>query len=308
MIVARDRDLSVVVTNFNRRDLLLKCLAALDGQTLRLEVIVADDGSTDGSVDAVREAWPEVKILANETGHPRGVSQQLKLAYQQASCRYLASFDEDFHLEDPEALADLMGYFDDPRVAVVAIPFRDVLIDDRLQQVAPDDRRLWQRYTFTGNGYVIDMEAYRAVGGYLTWNESYRQEEDLALRLLASGRIVRVVPPVHEGKHWRQPGRLSRVARLRSARNDILFYWLYAPLTKLLPYIVLTAVRNIKDGLREGGMAARLLGILSAPKHAVRHHLVRTPVSQDVFRRYRRLKRAGILPADDLQETACLEK
>lgn len=300
MIATQNCDLSVVVTNFNRRDLLLKCLTVLDAQSLRLEVIIADDGSTDGSINAVLEAWPEVKILANETGKPRGVSQQLKLAYQQASCRYLASFDEDFHLEDAEALATLMGYFDDPRVAVVAIPFRDVLIDDRLQQAAPDDRRLWQRYTFTGNGYVIDLDAYSAVGGYLTWNESYRQEEDLALRLFASGRIIRVVPAVHEGKHLRQPGRLSRVARVRSARNDILFYWLYAPLHKLLPYIALTAIRNIKDGLREGGIGARLIGILSAPKHAVRHHLVRTPVSKDVFRRYRRLKRMGILPADDL--------
>ena len=50
---------SVVIPTFNRREVLLKTLEALSEQTLAdFEVVIVDDGSSDGSVAAVR-AWAE---------------------------------------------------------------------------------------------------------------------------------------------------------------------------------------------------------------------------------------------------------
>lgn len=46
---------SVIIANWNGRHLLPECLDALKGQTLRdFEVIVVDNGSTDGSVEFLR--------------------------------------------------------------------------------------------------------------------------------------------------------------------------------------------------------------------------------------------------------------
>lgn len=297
MIVADNPEMSVAITSWNRRDLLLEGLEALDRQSLRLQVIVADDGSTDGSVEAVAERWPAVTLIPNRSGRSNGVARQLMLAYRHATCRYLASFDEDFHLADPRGLEILRGYFDDPRVAVVAIPFRDVLVDNAPQQFAPTADGIWQRYTFTGNGYLIDLDRYRAVGGYHDWYQSYRQEEDLALRLIARDWIVRVVPPVVEGRHYRRAGRLSETGRFRSARNDLLFYWRYAPARSLASILLLTAGRNLKDGWKERDVATRLRGLLAAPGHARRHAISRCPVPPAVFRQYRQIKRRGIMPA-----------
>ena len=58
---------SAVVVNWNRRELLRKCLESLLAQRgVELEVIVVDNGSTDGSVDCVERDFPGVRIIRNQ--------------------------------------------------------------------------------------------------------------------------------------------------------------------------------------------------------------------------------------------------
>jgi GT2 family glycosyltransferase len=60
-------DLSVVIVNRNTAGLLRACLGSLrrEADDLRLEIVVVDNGSTDGSVEMVEECFPEVRLLAN---------------------------------------------------------------------------------------------------------------------------------------------------------------------------------------------------------------------------------------------------
>ena len=62
-------DLSVIVVNRNTRELLLACLGSLfDGAApLRIEVIVVDNASTDGSVPSVESRFPQVRLIRNDT-------------------------------------------------------------------------------------------------------------------------------------------------------------------------------------------------------------------------------------------------
>ena len=59
--------IAVLIACFNRRDHTLKCLEMLTAQRTEeprsVQVILVDDGSTDGTGDAVRNAFPEVRIL-----------------------------------------------------------------------------------------------------------------------------------------------------------------------------------------------------------------------------------------------------
>jgi len=60
-------DVSIVFTQWNVRDMLRDCLRSVKDKTkgLTYELIVVDDGSTDGSADMVRAEFPEVKLCVN---------------------------------------------------------------------------------------------------------------------------------------------------------------------------------------------------------------------------------------------------
>lgn len=60
-------DLTVIVVSFNVRPLLERALASVvaDGASLDTEVVVVDNASDDGSAAAVRDAFPEVTVIAN---------------------------------------------------------------------------------------------------------------------------------------------------------------------------------------------------------------------------------------------------
>lgn len=60
-------DLSIVVVNWNTRQLLRECLESVRANApASFELIVVDNGSTDGSVEMVRSDFPEVVLIANE--------------------------------------------------------------------------------------------------------------------------------------------------------------------------------------------------------------------------------------------------
>lgn len=62
-------DVSFVILCFNNRDILRRCLDALYGtvQGLTFEVIVVDNGSTDGSPEMLAREFPEVQLIRNAT-------------------------------------------------------------------------------------------------------------------------------------------------------------------------------------------------------------------------------------------------
>ncbi|MBI5532811.1 MAG: glycosyltransferase [Deltaproteobacteria bacterium] len=77
--------ISVVVVNWNAKDELVECLAALHRQTEGgFEVVVVDQGSTDGSQQMVRERFPLVKLmdLRSNVGFAQGCNRGLEAATQ----------------------------------------------------------------------------------------------------------------------------------------------------------------------------------------------------------------------------------
>jgi GT2 family glycosyltransferase len=73
--------LSILIVAWNVRDLVLACLASItaDADAPSLEVILVDNASSDGTVEAVVERYPAVRVLVNadNVGFPRANNQAL---------------------------------------------------------------------------------------------------------------------------------------------------------------------------------------------------------------------------------------
>ena len=66
--------IDVVVPVYNRWDLTRQCLASLAQQTVRHQVIVADDGSTDETAEQIRAHHPEVRLIQMGENLPLSVA------------------------------------------------------------------------------------------------------------------------------------------------------------------------------------------------------------------------------------------
>jgi GT2 family glycosyltransferase len=88
-------DLSVVIVNWNTRDLLRQCLGSLPAAApgLATEVIVVDNGSRDGSAAMVREDFPSCRLL--EPGRNLGFSAGNNLALKEAQGRHVLLLNPD---------------------------------------------------------------------------------------------------------------------------------------------------------------------------------------------------------------------
>jgi len=76
---------SVVIVNWNGREDTLACLASLaSSDHPSFEIVVVDNGSKDGSVDAIRAAHPAVRLLAagENLGFAEGNNQGVQVAIQ----------------------------------------------------------------------------------------------------------------------------------------------------------------------------------------------------------------------------------
>jgi GT2 family glycosyltransferase len=61
-------ELSIIIVNYNVRQLLLDCIQTVinTANGIEYEIIVVDNVSSDGSVEAVRKSFPSVQVIANK--------------------------------------------------------------------------------------------------------------------------------------------------------------------------------------------------------------------------------------------------
>lgn len=105
-------EISIIVTNWNGQHFLEDCLGALRRQTFRdFETVLVDNGSSDGSVEYVRSAFPEVKLLSLPEN--RGFTGGNISGYEQATGRLivLLNNDTEAHPEWLEEIHKASGLF-----------------------------------------------------------------------------------------------------------------------------------------------------------------------------------------------------
>jgi N-acetylglucosaminyl-diphospho-decaprenol L-rhamnosyltransferase len=131
-------DVSVVVVTYDAMPWLEQCLESVRG----VETVVVDHGSTDGTLELVRERFPQARLVQEEN---RGLAFGWNTGVEQTSGRYVLLLNADAWLDEGslEALVDFADA--QPQAAVVGPRLR--FPDGRLQRSLRGFPTLWRLAT-----------------------------------------------------------------------------------------------------------------------------------------------------------------
>ena len=286
----------MVVTTRNRKDDLRTCLESVRQQNVNVEIIVVDDASDDGTAEMVAAEFSDAKLVrhAEMQGYIRGRNEAARLATGDV----IVSLDDDSMLSSDRIIAETLAYFDDERVAAVAIPYIDVNRDPVVRQAAPNRHGTYVVESFIGTAHALRRRVFLQLGGYREELFHQGEESDLCVRLLAAGYVVRLGAsgPIH---HFESPRRDFRRMDHYGPRNAVLFAWQNVP----FPTVVIQIPATIAAVLMLTGEPSRLLhrcrGVLDGLASCAR--VERKPVSASVYHLWRRMRTASApLRLDDV--------
>lgn len=215
---------SISVVNLNGKDYLSTCLDSIKNLNYpqdKLEIIVVDNGSTDGSVKLVKENYPEVKIIKN--GKNMGFAFANNQAARIASGEYVAFLNNDTKV-DKEWLIELLKpvYGDSEVVASGSkvlsadgkrLDFVGSMINFegkgfQVDYGAPTDKDIYNQYKnllfVNGGAMLVDRQVFLDTGGFDEDFFAYYEDVDFGWRLWVLGYKVVFAPKsivyhVHHG-------------------------------------------------------------------------------------------------------------
>ena len=224
---------SIIVLNYNSKHWLKNCLeslAKLNYPRDRYEVIVADNASTDGSIEFLRECFPWVKVV--RFNRNLGFSEGNNRAVRYAKGKYIAFLNPDTEV-DKDWLIELIKVMEEhPELAscggkVLFLKKKDVIQNagHKITLIGipypvgycEKDKGQYDRarYTLAASGcaMLVRRDAFEKVGGFDSDYFLYVEEGDLGLRFWLYGYKVMYVPKAiayHELGAWAR-GKVSPI-------------------------------------------------------------------------------------------------
>ncbi|MGH9118695.1 MAG: glycosyltransferase family 2 protein [Acidimicrobiales bacterium] len=223
---------TVVVVTYNGAHLLPACLDALERQTLdrrTFEVVVVDNGSSDGTAEIVRHRYPGVRLI--EAGANLGFAAGNNLALRRVTAPFAVLINNDAR-PAADFLERIVVPFDAPGAGRVAAVTAKVLFAEDGADGRPminstgnligRDGRGFDRdfgrvdggppaervvFGFYGGASALRMQALRAVGGFDDDLFLYFEDTDLSWRLRSRGWEI-----------WYEPTAVAR--HLYAASSD----------------------------------------------------------------------------------------
>jgi N-acetylglucosaminyl-diphospho-decaprenol L-rhamnosyltransferase len=249
--VDQGETLRVVAVTFSPGKALESFLDTLHAATtLPVDVVLADNGSTDGTPECAAATRPDVRLLRTGGNIGYGAAVNAALADRRTGWALVANPDVRFESGTVDELLAVAARW--PRAAVVGPAIRSP--DGELYPSARDLPRLstgaghallgwaWPANPWTaryrrereaprerpagwlsGSCFLVDLEAFHSVGGFDPGYFMYFEDVDLAERLSRRGWLHVYAPSAvvtHEGGHAtrRDPHRMARVHHTSALR------------------------------------------------------------------------------------------
>jgi GT2 family glycosyltransferase len=230
-----DQRVGVVMITWQRREEALRAVGRLRELPERPAIVLVDNGSTDGTAQAVRAAYPDVRVVALTEN--RGAVGR-NIGVRELNTPYVAFCDDDTWWE-PGSLARAAGVLDaHPRLALVNARIvvepggaDDPIVAELRDSPVPGPDWLPGPAlgSFLAGASVLRRDAFEAAGGFSDRLWLGGEEELLATDLLGAGWELCYLEDLvvhHQASRLRDSTHRRRVG----LRNTLWFTWLRRPL------------------------------------------------------------------------------
>ncbi len=290
---------SFVIPTRGRVELVADLVRSIERQTMPAEVLIMDDGGSRELAEMLRRDFPAAQYHSLGTG--RGPGFQRNRGIELASADAVFAIDDDTVLPSADTVQQTLAEFSDPCIAAVAIPYVNVRYETLVRHRAPDRAAVWVIHAFTGASHAIRRSAFLEAGGYREQFFYMGEEGDLCLRLLNRGYVVRLgsADPIH---HLESPLRNSALADFCGRRNDLAFAWHNVPSRRLPLHMLGTTINGVVSSMQAPNTISALRGMANGYAGILRGRVRREPVTAEVYRLQRLLKKSGPLRLTEIED------
>ena len=223
-----------------------------------LEIIVIDDASPDDTVEMVRERYGDrVRLIESETN--QGSIKNRNRGARLAQGEVLFLIDDDTEFPGAETVMEVTREFEKDYVGAIAIPYYQ---DGELRQSATEtSEREHAVASYIGCASAIRRDLFLSLGGYEEFFHHQVEEDDLSIRMLNEGKIVKIARVSDPMTHYESPTRNFQRWDYLGRRNSILYIWKNAPLSFLLPNLLATTIRGVTHAVKVRRFKGNLTGL-----------------------------------------------
>jgi GT2 family glycosyltransferase len=292
--------ITVFILNWNRRDDTIEAIKSVQEQTYKpIQILVVDNGSTDGSPEAIEQAFPEATSvrLDQNYGCPGGRNRGIP----HAKGEFIFFLDNDGLLE-PDAVEQAHNAISkDSRIAVISgktVFYKTGETHFLFGDNSAADRSFFTA-EFSGGASMHRAVIYEEIGLYPDDYMYGGEETNLAMRLIDHGWLIQYVPSVVMHHKVLSSARDRRREFVGICSNVQATYWSLYP----LELAILHTIRElILQPIRATKRKAFWLWIKATPKRIARVTRAifrdRSPLARSTFPRIQRLRSNAIEQAD----------
>ena len=189
-------EISIIIISYNTRDLIAVCLDSIVHiNDCRKEIFVVDNASTDGSVEFIRQHYPEVNLIVNEEN--RGFAEANNQALQLSRGRYIFLLNPDAEFL-PSTFGAMISFMDtNPHIGLAGVKMinPDGSTQESYSHEYPGHKLASHELSglkgsiawVLGASMIIRSDIMRRLGGFDESFFVYGEDQDLCLRIRKAG-------------------------------------------------------------------------------------------------------------------------
>ncbi len=294
-----NKKIDILISTKNRRDDLLTTITKIAPLLSdAVGCVVYDDGSSDGTSNLIKNNFPNIKLLKNDSSRGYIFCRNKMLNDTQAD--FAISLDDDAHFITNGPIKIIDNYFEEHAgcglIATRIFWGKEILENTTSSETAQSVK------SYVGCGHVWRMKAWKDIPDYPEWYEFYGEENFASLQLFKKNWEIHYVPQLLVQHRVDLKSRTEinndfAFRHRRSLRADWYNYTLFFPLRKIPGKLAFSIWMQFKNKIFKGNLrviSPLLLAIfdllISIPKIISN----RKALTSEEYTNYLKLKEAKI--------------